>query len=129
MRWLKLAEYDSLLRAILVRHGLSTEGAARLIAARWPMHGLQIPGEAAGRGLIVEPADLTKWLCETVGPTWPDGNPVLAESAWLSAELCDEFLTWCVETGRARPTPLAEKWNDDPAPLDAKLQMAQWQSN
>jgi len=127
---LSTQEYDSIIAQALRSLGLTKGEAQRLLAARWPM--AAVPGlvsEAAGRGLIVSATDVADWLTEVVGPTWADGEPVDPESTLVTPRLCDRFLEWAVEHGRARPSAIGQMMIERPQVLEQLLEAANAEKN
>jgi len=130
MRILDTREYDLLLVQALRSLGLTKVEAQRLLAVRWPM--TAVPGllnEASGRGLIVTPADVADWLNEVVGPSWSDGEPVDPQTTLVTPRICDRFLAWAVETGRARPSAIGKMMIERPHVLERLLEAAEAETN
>jgi len=113
MRYLTRNEYELVLHQVLRRAGVDTPTAEKLMSARWPMGAAQLISEADARGLSITSGDIKAWLREAVGQTWPDGQPVTADSAMFSPERAEECLAWCVRTGRARPNTLGRLFERD----------------
>lgn len=124
MRYLTNAEYENILLLALKRHGLSESQARSLIAARWPMFGTGLVVEAEGRGLLIALKDIQDWLNVVTNGFWADGEPIRAEDTLFSPDLAEKLFTWCVETGRAKPTIIGELINDNPRPLNRILKLA-----
>lgn len=89
-------EYGELLALAFEMAGERAFDAARMAAGRFPLLAADLPTEAFGRGVEIDPDAPAAYLAARFGqPIDPD------EIGWL-AYLVDELLTWCVENGRGR---------------------------
>mgnify|MGYP001241442350 FL=1 len=129
MRFLSNTEYEAVLLLALKRLGLTETQAKTLIAARWPMPGPSLVGEAEGRGLIVTLQDIQAWLDTVTDGCWADGEPICAENTLFNDDLADKFFAWCVQTGRAKPTLVGHLMENNPVPVKRILQLANSGSN
>lgn len=115
MRWLKRDEYDAVLFATLADLGLPRAQAAILIAARWPILPQNVASEAAGRGLVIRPEHVDEYLDELCCRNGKERLPT-DEVAFLPVAF-DDFLAWCVRTGRAELTKMGELLQEDDRPV------------
>jgi len=129
MEFLTNAEYEKILTFVLKRYGLNANQIQALLAARWPMLAIGLMGEAEGRGLVINRQDIEDWLREITGGTWSDGEAVSPENTFVPLHLADAFFSWCVKTGRAKPTIVGRLLAENPNYKNRILQLANAKSN
>lgn len=115
MRWLKRDEYDAVLRAALADRGLTPSQAEVLIQSRWPILPDSVAAEGAGRGLVIRPEHVDEYLDELCRRNGKERLPT-DEVAFLPVAF-DNFLAWCVRTGRAELTKMGELLQEDDRPV------------
>jgi hypothetical protein len=97
--------YEAMVIGGLMRHrGLSRSDASKLAWTRWPMSGDEVCYECFGRGLELEPVDLTDFLVQHFKTTHhDDGAPLVHDSIGWGPPLVEALLCWALEKKRGKP--------------------------
>lgn len=121
MNILSRQHYERVLRMSLRQLGCDRQTSELMITSRWPMNASGMISEADGRGLQVERSDVEDFLL-SVAPGPEANDPV---EVFAGPELFDNFIAWCVEHRRGKPTFVATLHNGDIADITETMLAAE----